>query len=200
MARRKEEAKLYPNNLIKDAFSNKKIDIEHFDANFEKAKKTILNTKEVFVIESYYKEGKSLEEIGMTFGVGKERCRQFKHCGVLKLKKYSKMFTSYVETDNEGFTSISELNLNIKSYNALVNNNILSIEELKKISYDDLCKIPSVGDRIRNDIISALKEYENGPAYDIPCAKYVYKDVKNLLDKYNITYQNLLDIMNHYEH
>lgn len=196
MARKKDEITLYPENIIKETFKNDKIDEGHFDLNFEKAKNSFLNNKESYVLEQYFKEGKTLDEIGLSFGVGKERVRQMKYCAECKLRKYKNMFMTYVESTNKNYTSISVLHLEEKSRNALIRNNILSIEELKAINYEDLLKLPSIGMRIANDITNALRIFNND---ENPSDKYIYKEVKRLLDKYDLTFSNLTRIMNTYE-
>lgn len=197
MARKKEMITEYPNNIINEAFKgNKKILVDQFEANFQKAQNTILTCKESYVLNKYFKEGKSLEEIGASFGVGKERTRQYKHDGIEKLKKYANMFETGLVGAHRKYTSISVLNLEAKSHNALIKNNINSIEELKEISYDELKSLGGIGEKIASDVINALRIYDKGSnAAD----KYVYKEIKRIAVKYHLSTKDLINIINTYE-
>lgn len=197
MARKKEMITEYPNNIINEAFKgNKKILVDQFEANFQKAQNTILTCKESYVLKKYFKEGKSLEEIGASFGVGKERTRQYKHDGIEKLRKCTKMFEAGVMRVHTNFTSISVLNLETKSHNALIKNNINSIEELKEISYDELKSLGGIGEKIASDVINALRIYDKGSnAAD----NYVYKEIKRIAVKYHLSTKDLINIINTYE-
>lgn len=78
----------YPYNVLKSAhLSELKVD-SYFMDNFESIMNEICRDREVYCVELFFKEGKTLEAIGKKLGITRERIRQIIAIAVRKFSHY----------------------------------------------------------------------------------------------------------------
>lgn len=191
---------MYPKNLIEVAFKGKKLNEENFINVYEKVGKLILTHTEWVVLNSVFKENQTLEAVGATLGVCKERVRQFKSNALKKLSGSYKCFKNgNANTITEG-TPINELCLTTKASNALIKNNILTIEELQNIPLNELKKFPNINEKISADIQDALNIYykDKDNVFMQTTDKYIIKEILRISHRYNVDIEHIEKLLKEY--
>ena len=127
----KDYKKIWPYNLTYEIFS----EIKHIDVSvFTQIIKEELKEKEADVIFCYYRDGKTLDEIGEKYSLTRERVRQIKAAAVRKLR-YPKRAKRYILYSYE---CVSELQNKLSDLQKIVLGEDAAIAEAEEPTIDAL--------------------------------------------------------------
>lgn len=140
---------LYPNNLVCEIFGEINGEYDYNVSGVEIALKT-LSDIESKILLAKFKDGKTLEECGEIINKSRERARQIILYAVRKLRKpycvhCIKTGIEPKEDVINEHTPIDALKLSVKSFNALLRNNIKTVGNLENITESELLKMRPIG-------------------------------------------------------
>lgn len=193
----------YPENFIKEVLgSEDQYELNYFDKTLEFLEgKLKLNERQIDILHSRYEKGLSLAEIGLKYGITRERVRQIQKSILKKFRKpeisiylkYGLEGVKQIELENAKKISsvdsnIDVLNLSHRSTRYLKENGIIKVSQLMKMSEYDILKIKNLGTICAKEIIEKLNS--NGFGH---YTRSVNQDVYEILDKYNLTKDELIE-------
>lgn len=176
----------YPINLWSVVFQEK-ISRQSIPRDWENTLETVLatsgNTHKSAMLISFFKEKRTLEEIGRNHGICKEAVRQninkelerLRHPTQLRIMQYGVGRTNYMRENHLGHwaimdsrrdegkeilsLSIDELNPSVRVRNCLNREKILTLGQLINYRRDELLQIQNLGKVCITEIESSLSEY-----------------------------------------
>jgi DNA-binding CsgD family transcriptional regulator len=165
----------YPKNLIYDVLGEEIELPDDYIATVEYVLLTALSERQRKMLPMYYRDGKTLQEIGKCYCLTRERVRQIIEKSIQKLRvgrhreflKYGVLGTitrlkarvggPQAETDTPTYKDIRNLGLSARSRNSLWQAGIFSVGSILKLTPFELARVRNLGSKSYAEIVTVLE-------------------------------------------
>lgn len=147
-----------------------------FEKKLDKMFNEILNENEIFILRSltgFKTKRRTLKELSVMLGCSIDQVKNVEYWAIIKL--YQEYYCTNKENENylrwknrvqefstDGRNHISSLNLSNRVYNALMREGLVDIDEISRMSEEELLKIKRIGVIGLEELKEKIRMYKNG--------------------------------------